>query len=272
MRDEINMALSAVRSAAHALGPKDLLIAAVGSAAGAWGGAYAAQRIAERGALRKVLTDEIRATNAAHSLVVHACNDLVQLRRQLVDPAVQFYDEQKAAFLAHELTKVSIVLQEFNAPLPDADIIRDRVLALQAPPRASILSMSFASAIHGLQRSFLRRDEWIASFREQERHAKTDDPLLLMRYLALPTDKGTDAFYEHVLHNIQQQVRGALYFSYQLALELSAHGEGKADQFKLHFGKPTPPVHRADFSKAEAFIPKEDEGYQSYGKDNFTGT
>ena len=45
---------------------RDFLIAVAGSLAGAFAGAWGAQRIAERGKNRKELLEEIRNTNAAN--------------------------------------------------------------------------------------------------------------------------------------------------------------------------------------------------------------
>ncbi|MGA8690272.1 MAG: hypothetical protein WB662_10285, partial [Methyloceanibacter sp.] len=72
----------------------------LGALAGAAGGAWAAQKIAERVKLRKRLLQEVRNSNAAIELAQGICSTYLNLKEQHVRRLKQAYDEQKAAVQA----------------------------------------------------------------------------------------------------------------------------------------------------------------------------
>jgi len=88
---------------------RDIILAFFSSAAGAVGGAYASQRIADRSAVRKSLTDEIRAANAAHTLAATVFSSSINLLQQFALPLKTSFDDQRAHFVAGK------------APLPTHD-------------------------------------------------------------------------------------------------------------------------------------------------------
>jgi hypothetical protein len=79
----------------QALAESNFGTAVVGSLAGAFGGAWAAQRIAERSKIREDLIKEIRNTNAAAGMIYGIANSYLGLKRQFVQRLKDHYEEQK---------------------------------------------------------------------------------------------------------------------------------------------------------------------------------
>jgi hypothetical protein len=72
------------------LAVKDIVIAFIGSAAGAIGGAWAAQRISDRGKLREMLRKEVVRTNAVIDLLLmHIRSSLNLGILNLTDPTLK---------------------------------------------------------------------------------------------------------------------------------------------------------------------------------------
>ena len=81
----------------------NFLTSFAGALAGAWGGAYAVQRIADKARLRKQLVDDIRNCNAGLDIAGSLCNVFVSFKSQHVVGMKRLYDEQRKAVLAHAL-------------------------------------------------------------------------------------------------------------------------------------------------------------------------
>src|ERR1700761_3778509 len=87
--------LQHVTEDAKALGNSNFFTAVAGALAGAFGGAWAAQRIAESSKLRDELVKEIRNTNAAASILYGIANAHLGLKKQFVKALYDNYrDEQ----------------------------------------------------------------------------------------------------------------------------------------------------------------------------------
>jgi hypothetical protein len=74
-----------------------LVSASIGSAAGAWGGAFAIQRIAERTRRRNVLIDEIRGCNAGIDAAGAILNAFLNFKGGNLVELKRSYDEQRGA-------------------------------------------------------------------------------------------------------------------------------------------------------------------------------
>ncbi len=74
----------------------------LGAGAGAWAGAYFAQRIVERGARRERLRDEVRYANSAIALALFIANTSLSLKAQHVRGMAQGYVQLRNEFGAFE--------------------------------------------------------------------------------------------------------------------------------------------------------------------------
>ncbi len=70
--------------------------------AGAYGGAWAAQRLADKVKLRDELIAEVRNTNAAIYIIFGLSNSYLNLKEQHGKGLKEGYDAQKAAVVAHQ--------------------------------------------------------------------------------------------------------------------------------------------------------------------------
>ena len=146
------------------------VVAVVGSFAGALGGAYGAQRIAEREKFSDAAMKEIRATNVAISLSFVVANTLIGVKKQLVGPIVSRYKDARIAAEAAIQTKTNVIfeadfrsVQRFAVPI---DVLKDHIfshLSLEAKSIACVTTVE--QAIDGLMSCLDERNNMIASFR-----------------------------------------------------------------------------------------------------------
>ena len=73
--------------------------AIAGACAGAFAGAYGAQRIVARGKEREELLAEIRNTNAATVVALGVCNTFLAIKKQHVKRLKETFDKQKTDYL-----------------------------------------------------------------------------------------------------------------------------------------------------------------------------
>jgi hypothetical protein len=74
--------------------------AIAGACAGAFAGAYGAQRIVARGKEKEELLAEIRNTNAATVVALGICNTFLAIKKQHVKRLKETFERQKADYLA----------------------------------------------------------------------------------------------------------------------------------------------------------------------------
>ena len=94
-------------------------ISVTGAFAGALGGAWAAQRIAERARSKDELLKELRATNASILLSFGICNTLIITKRQVTMPMKSRFDQ--------DLVKIDEVVRNWQriGPPTTLDVVAD---------------------------------------------------------------------------------------------------------------------------------------------------
>ena len=91
--------LAALWQYARGLLNSNAFTAIAGSCAGAFAGAWAAQRIAARGKERDDFLAEIRNTSAATVVALSICNSFLSIKKQHVKRLKDTFDKQKADYL-----------------------------------------------------------------------------------------------------------------------------------------------------------------------------
>jgi hypothetical protein len=155
--------------------------AIAGACAGAFAGAYGAQRIVARGKEREELLAEIRNTNAATVVALGICNTFLAIKKQHVKRLKETFDKQKADYLAraHKYRMCELppgdtapallfdlqvlVLPPFDLPL---DTLRHQIFEKisLSNRRALMLVTSLTETAHGLNTSISNRNRLIAFY------------------------------------------------------------------------------------------------------------
>lgn len=223
----------------------------LGALAGAAFGAWAAQRIAERGKLREELLREIRNTNAATVLAFNICNSLFQLKRQYVHELKTNYEEQKKK--AQEFHSQLVLgkvpentmfqfqadLQIFQIPSLPVSLLEEIAFQrLSVAGRALMLLPTLKQAIEGLQSSVMKRNALIENYRDLEGSQK-----FAALYFGQPYATGhLDLEYPGTIEVIHDNTDYGIFFSKLLCSDLGEHGMDLLARFKKQFKREAPPI------------------------------
>ena len=192
--------------------------AIAGACAGAFAGAYGAQRIVARGKEKEELLAEIRNTNAATVVALGICNTFLAIKKQHVKRLKETFERQKADYLARahqykigELPPGNIappllfdlqvlVLPPFDLPL---NTLRHQIFEKisLSNRRALMLVTSLTETVHGLNTSINNRNRLIASYHAEG--MSSDDLLPLYFGLRQPST--------HVINKTYPDLIDALY-------------------------------------------------------------
>ena len=232
---------------------KSLSGSALGALAGAGAGAWAAQYIAERVKVRDEALKELRSNNAAITLIFSVANAYINLKSQHVQRLWQKFQETKLAAIRALSTNVpirsDIDLENLDPPsVSMAEIKRIVIEHITAPTRAIAL-LDVLDRTNGQLGEFIRkRNELISDFKNNG----FDE----FRYLGLPRAGMLDRTYETTLSAMSSHTDECIYFSTNLAQELTRHGEALKlklpKSIELH-------VVTADFTKAAHLIPSSNQ-------------
>ncbi|RFC35612.1 MAG: hypothetical protein DID92_2727743994 [Candidatus Nitrotoga sp. SPKER] len=227
------------------------------SIAGAFAGAYGAQRIAERSKYREQMLKEMRDTNAAIMIAFGICNSLLSVKKQHVKSLKEDFDFQKAALLEHhkkvnigqisrdEIFDFRTDLMTLSLPPLPVDILQGQLFEkLSLVGRPLSLATTLSQSVHSLNASLEKRNQLIDVY-------KASGGVTPVLYFGLPHNNQTDANYPSVIDAIFKQADDIIFFSQLLCKDLSEHGNQLAKQFKTKFGKGAPKISEPDFSKAE---------------------
>ncbi len=248
-------------------------IAFVGSLAGAFGGAVAAQRIIERSKRREIFLKELRSTNAAIMVSFSICNIMLSQKKQHSLPLYEQFkkDQERIEEFSEkrELGKLKpgekfeyvADFKTFSAPAMPVDTLKDLVFNnISAHGRVlsttSVLMGSFA----GLKEVLLKREALVEQFKTI---IPEDEAAYYYFGLQLPTGH-TSQEYPDIIEAIHSYVNDVIFFSSLICSDLMEHGE-KLRAKEKRFAKNAPKINTADFNTPEAsglMPPKQD--YQSW--------
>lgn len=229
--------------------------------AGAFAGAYFAQRIAERGKLREELIREIRETNAAIMLAHTICNYVIGLKRQHVKPLKEKFDKAQGLEAEHRRRvqaaeipgDTNFYFDVYLATLPQSRLPIDALQKLiferiSVNGRPLSLVATLAETTSSLNGSIDRRNELIEQFKVIE---GTGSAQVAQRYFGLPYGDGhVNREYPDTVSAISSTVDDAIFFSHLLCVDLHKHGLTLAASLRKKFRGPVPHVNESDFGVA----------------------
>lgn len=252
---------------------KDFFIAIVGSLAGAFAGAYGAQRIIERAKLREDLIKEIRNSNATIMISFAVCNSILGLKKQHVKRIKETFDKQKKDFLDFQKKREERTvsssefyfvadLQTLSLPKLPVEVQQKQVFEkLSIIGRPLSLTTTLTQTIHSFSASLEKRNQLIELFKS----VGSNDPRFVTLYFGLPMNGHVNKEYPDMVDAIWHQTDDGIYFSKLLCQDLVEYGQSISKQFKRKFGKGSPSVNKPDFSKAEnADLMPKDENYSDW--------
>jgi hypothetical protein len=203
----------------------------IGALAGAWGGAYAVQRIADRAKRRDYLLQELRTCCAAMETAHGVGNVYTGLKNQHVGMLKARYDEQRATI--HAINDA----RNAGAPAPAEplyvgldfgrlDAIRSRAAYLEtlimekmsAPIRARSASAALTRSEEQLNECIAQRNDIIV------RVQGMPDNERLARIFGLPLPNGVDNSYRDIVTGIYDYTDDCIHFSRVICEDLATHG------------------------------------------------
>jgi hypothetical protein len=210
---------------------RDSVLAFVSTGGGAWAGAYAAQRIAEKAKLRERHGEEVRVCNAAIELCGSIGNTYLSLKRQHVQELITVYEDQRRrvheAFERMQRTGDREAVDVGRLDLAKLDIVRVRASRLETllteklsvGGRAVGLLGFLMQSIESLNNGIELRNELIDQLRELNREEQV--PLVF----GLRVDGRTDETYTDLVRGIARETDDCIVFTRQICMDLEDYGE-----------------------------------------------
>lgn len=231
--------------------------AIAGSFAGALGGAWAAQHIAEKAKHKEQLLKEIRYTNASIMVATGICNSLLAMKKQHIKSLKDDLEAQKIAFLEHqkkfnlgEINKdeefhLTFDFQTLLPPLLPLGILQRQVFEeLSLVGRPLRLTTTLYQTVQDLSMSLEKRNQLI----ELYKGTNIISPAL---YFGLPQAGHINQDYPSTVEAIYSQADDGIFFSEQLSKDLVEHGNQLVLKYKKLFKEDVPIISTFDFSEAE---------------------
>lgn len=244
----------------------------VGSLAGAYWGATAAQKIAEREKERTELLAQIRSINTANTLAFIVCNAAIGLKKQQTQALCRTYFQKKQEL--EDLMRKRVPSQgldapfEFQAdlrtlPFPEVPIesLRNIVFnKLNASTRTTALVPTIEGAIGSLRETIANRNRLIETIKRLP--PETREQSLPAIYFGLPYGAGhVSTEYLDCMHGIHNLVDDVIFFSQLLCKDLTVTGDAILKTYKTKFRQSTEKIQKIDFKPAidEGLIPPDSQ-------------
>jgi hypothetical protein len=235
----------------------------IGALAGAYFGATAAQRIAERSKYREELLREMRNTNAAIALAFEVSDALLALKKQHVKSLKEIYDAKKADLIefmrkrdAGEISQDLVFdfkadLETLQPQVLPMDTLRAVVFErLSIVGRALNLVVTLNQTVESLAESLAKRNSLIESYKVE---VAKDKQRLVPLYFGLPFEEGlVNREYPDMISAIYSQTDAGIFFGSLLCKDLHEHGQQLSNAFKKKFKNDPHRIHEVDFGPAVA--------------------
>jgi len=255
-----------VAVAVRAVADSNFVTAVVGSLAGAFGGAWAAQRIAESSKLREELVKEIRNTNAAASMLYGIANAHLGLKQQFVKPMHDAYFDglnrhtlferaiEAGTVPPQQRFDIKFDLQSLKPPYSPTEAIQQLMFnQISLTGAAPFVAQVLFSSIQSLNELLLDRNRLVEDWKSNR---PTD---LLQAYLGLPQQSSVDNRYKSCMEGMYLQTDNVIAFSTMVADALFEHGKSQRVRLRKRFHIDGPLLHKFDFSRFEEFLPPPEE-------------
>ena len=259
-------------AAAATFAESNLVTALLGSLAGAFGGAWAAQRIANKNKLRDDLLKEIRNTNAAAMMLYGIANSHLGMKSEHIQSMRDKYEEEQTKLdLFLKAKKAGTVPPrqtfEFTADLqtlkpllsptePIQRLMFDQISITGAA--LSVLPILLAT-IQSLNETLTDRNHIVEDWK------KDRPPNLIQAYFGMEHDSVVDQRYKMLVEAIYRQTDDVIAFSMMIGDALHEHAKDQRQKLRSHFRIDGPTINKVDFSRFDKSIPPADE-YTNFAK------
>lgn len=244
------------------------IVSAIGSLAGAWGGAYAIQRLTERAERRERLRKEVNHTNVAIGEVYSVMEKFVGIKGQYLASMWRRYNEMREiareveaakaekrtpqailpAPLPAELT-YEIVWARINLARLERLVLEDLNLLGRAPAAASALAQS----VENFDTLVKDRLRLIGLLKEKEAAQGVLKRPEILFMLGLPQDNGgSDMTFKSNLSGMVDMCDESIQYCRVLYKDLSTHGDRMRERYLRRFRGPIAAITKLDFSTIEA--------------------
>jgi hypothetical protein len=241
-----------------------------GALCGAWAGAYAAQKIAER---KKRIDDavlEIRNANAAIIISHMICNQFIELKRQHVLEMQENYNAQEIAYAEHVRTRnaapfqVNADFETVPVPLVATPALEDVAYnRLSLRNRALMLVPHLVQIVEHARGAYGDRIRVIEEFRTRRLPAAD----FAHAYLGIPTAAGvTDARYRSSITAIVLYTNDVIYFSKMLSEDIAAHAERVRMTLRKKAQKNAPHVNSVSYSDVPDGLVPDAAEYETWNR------
>jgi hypothetical protein len=236
--------------------------ALLGSLAGAFAGAIAAQRIVENSKLREELLKEFRNTNAATMTAATACNSALALKRQHVKPLYDQFHRDKAAVLEFNAHRASGQRQgntpfhftwdmrTFTAPVIPIESLQDLLfnkVSIAGRPLALVCAID--EAYHNLRSAIALRDAVV----EKTKSSVIPEEHKPFYYFGFQLPNGnTNQEYPDLVDGIQSYLDDMAFFTQLLCADLTLHAKALHARLARKVRESVPRPTEVDFEPAKA--------------------
>ena len=251
----------------------NFITSVAGALAGAFFGATAAQKIADKTKSREESLRQIRLTNTATSLALTILNSVSAMRMQHTDRLKTEFDKSRrdckvaiarARFSGGPMQTMNVKfdLQQLTLPFLPIDRLEQLVLEQinSGGIAASAMIMVRQSSIH-LAEMLDTRNGLCKEFKA----AGLTTQQILPLYFGLNTGGVSDERYASSVDGIYSYSKDIAFFTKVLCDQLVQSGRIRGEKFENEFGRKAPHITSADFTKAiEAGQIPPDSEYQSW--------
>lgn len=235
-----------------------VFVAAIGALAGAWGGAYAADKIARKKEIYREENSEFKATLNALAMANNIINTIAQLKMQHLDGLVSSYEQLHLKFEQLGATHKQGEVYEIYVPMdfqtlpklvtPVGDLQHLVYERISLSGRQVMLMAQLVQCLYALDHAIDGRTVFIKNFKSKE--WETDQEKIEC-FFGLPTQEGNiDADYKSLIEALKIHSDGCLAFSRLLHDALL----GKAKKLKGHLGADDVKIYSIDFLDVEKKI------------------
>ncbi|WP_156382899.1 hypothetical protein [Pseudomonas sp. Root569] len=242
------------------------------SLAGAFAGAIAAQRIAEKGKFRDELVKEFQATNAVISLAIGMAAQAMALKKQHVRALKSDYLNDLKSFEAHkekiyerkiaantpfEVKPNFLFFPEISPPIAKLqDIVLNR---LSAVGRTIAVVTALADSVGNLNGALSKRNELLNAFKNND---FPEGASFHHMYLGVSYgETHTNQEYGNSVEAISLYTDDMIFFSIKLCEDLRDHGETLKKRYKSRLRGNPPRISTTDFEKPrqDGLVPKDED-------------
>jgi len=202
---------------------------------GAFAGAYAAQRTAERSKARDLLIAEMRGTNAAITAAFSIFNIAIRFMRLHVKELYDEFESERSRFVEYKrmiengeispsvgfFTKSD--MRQLHAPLIDTEVLQTQIYdRISVSGRSLALVSYMKGAQAAIEELVGRRNNLVDAFKAQ---LSTPDGVLRPEaYYGMPLNGEIDGRYSDALAGINSHTNDLIFFSEMLCADLMEYG------------------------------------------------